>query len=70
MAYLQCPFCPAQGVPDGSPITTHTPERELRENCGHAVTWFVLQPYRCNGGTHRFYVEKGELDGNTFVPES
>jgi len=46
MAYLNCPFCPAQAVPNGEPL--------------RYTQYLVLQMFKCVS-KHRFYVEKEEI---------
>jgi len=50
MAYLNCPFCPAQATH----VETHT-----------ATCQPVMLKFKCNGGKHTFFVEKGDVDGDT-----
>jgi|FreactcultureFD7_1027221.scaffolds.fasta_scaffold34189_2 hypothetical protein len=45
MAYLNCPFCPAQAVHVETYTMTCQP---------------VMLKYRCNGGKHEFFVEREE----------
>ena len=51
MAYLNCPFCPSQGVP------VNTQDKPLEK----------LVKFRCIGSGHMFYVEQEVLDGEDSI---
>lgn len=49
MAYLNCPFCPAQAL-------SASTEPMLEYGMG-------LVRFECSGGKHKFYVEEKEING-------
>ena len=61
MAYLNCPFCPSQGVPlvlDGDSV-----EYDI-------LGYGPVVKFRCNGGKHEFYVNTEDINGERQVDQS